>query len=101
MGRITGSSLPELRSPAQRPVADPVAWPGSECCGAVVWVGELTAAEREAAAADALGEPELETFELGDSLVDPRAPGGRESGPVAARRGLVGRKLGELEADLF
>ena len=39
----------------------------------VAGVRELAAVEREAAAADALRQPELEALELGDSLVDPRA----------------------------
>ena len=43
---------------------------GAEGGGAVVAVGELTAVEREAAAADAFGEAVLEALEFGDALVD-------------------------------
>jgi SAM-dependent methyltransferase len=64
---------------APRPVADPVAGARPEAGGTVARVGELTAVEREAAAADALGEPEFEALELGDALVDPRAPGGGQA----------------------
>jgi len=53
--------------------------------GAVTGVGEPAAVERQTSAADALGEPELEALELGDSVVDPRRPRGRETGPVADR----------------
>src|SRR5262249_10223662 len=56
--------------------------------------------EREAAAADALGEPDLEAAKLADALVDARAPRRREARPVAARRGAVGRELVQLGADL-
>ncbi len=66
-------------SSAHRPIADPVTRAGPQAGGAVAGVGELTAVEREAAAADALREPELQALELGDALVDPRTPGGGEA----------------------
>ena len=59
-----------LHHSAHRPIADPVTRAGPQAGGAVAGVGELTAVEREAAAADALGEPELQALELGDALVD-------------------------------
>jgi hypothetical protein len=65
-----------LQPLSQRPVADPVAGTGAEPSSAVTRIGELAAVEREAAAADALGEPELEALELGDALVDPGRPCG-------------------------
>jgi hypothetical protein len=86
---------------AHRPVADPVARAGAEAGSTVVGVGELAAVERETAAADALGEPELQALELGDALVDPRAPGGREVRPVLAGGGMVWRELRELKTDLL
>jgi hypothetical protein len=46
-------------SSAHRSIADPVTWAGPQTGGAVAGVGELAAIEREAAAADALREPEL------------------------------------------
>src|SRR5712691_9538561 len=86
---------------ALRPVADPVARAGTEAGSAVAGVGELAAVERQAAAADALGQAELEPPELGNALVDPRAPRCRETGPVAAGGRLMGRKLRELGSDLL
>jgi hypothetical protein len=62
-----------------QPIADPVARARPEAGGAVAWVGKLTAIEREAAATDALGEPELQALELGDALVEPRPPHARET----------------------
>jgi hypothetical protein len=55
----TPISTPVRGASAQRPVADPVARAGAEAGGTVVRIGELTAIERETAATDALGEPEL------------------------------------------
>ena len=55
-------------------VADPVARAGTEPGGAIARVRQPAAVERQTAAADALGEPELEPLELGDPLVDPGAP---------------------------
>jgi hypothetical protein len=52
-------------------VADPVARAGSEAGGAVVGIGELAAVEREAAAADAFRQPQLQALQFGDPVVDP------------------------------
>ena len=52
-------------------VADPVARAGSEAGDAVVGIGELAAVEREAAAADAFRQPELQALQFGDPVVDP------------------------------
>ena len=64
------SALRVVRALVWWSVADPVAGAGAEGGGAVVAVGELTAVEREAAAADAFGEAVLEALEFGDALVD-------------------------------
>jgi len=82
-------------------VVDPVARAGSEAGGAVVGIGQLAAVEREAAAADAFRQPELQALQFGDPVVDPRGPGGGESRPVSARGRLMKRKLGKLGADLI
>ena len=82
------------------PVADPVARAGPVARGAVVRVGQAAAVERQAAAADALGQPRPEALELGDPVVDAVGPRARQALPVAARGGAVGRELGELLADL-
>ena len=78
--------LLDVRVSARRPVADPVARAGTESGGAVAGVAGPAAVEREAAAAGALGEPELEALELGDAVVDPRRPRCRAPRPVAAGR---------------
>jgi hypothetical protein len=88
-------------SSGPRPVADPVARAGTESSGAVARIRELAAVEREAAAADALGEAEPQALELGDTLVDSRRPSGREACPVAAGGRLIGGKLRELGAYLL
>ena len=78
-----------------RAVADPVAWAGAEPAGAVAGIGEPAAVERQAAAADAFGEPAPEALQLGDALIDPRAStcaqgatshGGSARAPAAASR---------------
>jgi hypothetical protein len=61
----------ELAVAAQRPVTDPVARPWAAAAGAIVGVREAAAVQREAAAADALGQADLQTLELGDARVDP------------------------------
>ena len=78
-------AVPLLHPSAQRLalVAEPEARPGPEASHAVARVGELAAVEREAAAADALGETGLEAIELCYSLVDPGLPAPREARPVA------------------
>jgi hypothetical protein len=83
-----------------RPAA-PVARAGAEAGRPVAGIGELAAFDREAATADAFGEPELEALELGDALIDPRCPRARETRPVAAGRRPLRRELGELRADLI
>src|SRR3954451_9859601 len=82
-------------------VADPVPRAGAEDGGAVAGVGEPAPVEREAAAADALGQAAPEAAELSDAVVDARAPGLREPVPVAPRGRAVGRQLGELVRDLI
>ena len=80
--KVGGRNEPTARITAwsaHRPIADPVARARPEAGSTVAGVGELTAVEREAAAADAFGEPEFQALELGDALVDPRAPGGGEA----------------------
>src|SRR5262249_158098 len=56
--------------------------------------------ERQAAAADAFGEPGLEPLELCDALVDARAPFTREPRPILTRGGAARGQLGERGADL-
>jgi hypothetical protein len=98
--RSVEAAAPAVRVSVGRSVPDPVARAWTESGGAVTGVGEPTAVERQTSAADAFGQPDLETLELGDPVFDPRRPRGREPGPVAASRCLVGRKLRELGADL-
>ena len=81
-------------------IAEPVARPGAEAGGAIVGIGELAAVEREAAAADALGEARLQALQLGDPLVDAAAPGGGEPRPVRRVGDTVRGQLGELGGDL-
>ena len=69
--------------------------------GAIVRIGQLAALQRQTAAADALGQPRLETLELGDLVVDPARPAARQPRPVALVRGSIGRQLCELAADLL
>jgi len=77
-----------------------VARAGPEAGRAVAGIGELATIEREAAATDALREPVLQPFELGDAFVDSFRPPPREPGPVAPVRSAVGRELAELRRDL-
>ena len=63
---------------------------------AVLGVRDRAAVEREAAAADALGQADLQPLELGDPLVDARRPAARQARPVAPGRRAVGGQLGEL-----
>src|SRR5919202_726397 len=82
-------------------IADPEPRTRATRANSVAGVRELAAAEREAAAADAFGEPLLEPLELGDALVDAAAPSGGELRPVGAGRHPVGRQLRQLLADLI
>src|SRR5258705_3065789 len=82
------------------PVADPIPRPGPEARGAVRGIRELAAPERQAAAADALGEPGLQALELGDALVDACGPGAGQARPVLPGRRAARRQLRERGADL-
>ncbi len=96
-----GPSHPDaagLGARCERSIADPEARARARARRTVARVRELAAFEREAAAADALGQPGLEALELGDPLVDAARPGAREPRPVASRRGLVRREPRELVA---
>jgi hypothetical protein len=81
------------------PVANPEPWTGPVAGRMIVWVRESAAVEREAATADALGQPDPQPLQLGDPVVDPRPPGGRQLCPVRAVRRTVGRELGKLMPD--
>ncbi len=81
-------------------VADPVARAGPQVRGPVAWVREPTAVQRQAAAADALRQPDPKALELGDALVDALGPLARQPRPVSAAGRPVRRQLGELGADL-
>src|SRR5207248_3929076 len=59
------------------------------------------AVDRQAAAADAFGQPVAQALQLGDALVDPLLPRAREPRPVAAGRNALGRQPGERRADLI
>ena len=67
---ILGAGRKALTS-ARGWVADPVARAGSQAGGAVVGICELAAVEREAAAADAFRQPQLQALQFGDPVVDP------------------------------
>src|SRR5919106_2961252 len=73
-----------FRASARRAVADPIARTGAEAGCPVAGIGEPAAFDRETAAPDTFGEPDLETLQLCDPLIDPRGPRARESRPVAA-----------------
>src|SRR5688572_10865937 len=81
--------------------AEPIAWSGPGASGPIGRIGEVTSVNRKAAAADALGQPVSEALELGDLLVDPLRPLAGETRPVAAGGDAIGRKPGELRADLL
>src|SRR5688572_2639243 len=85
---------------ARPPVRHPVSRPRSEPGGAVAGVGEMAAIERQAAAADALGEPSPEAFQLGDALLDTGGPGAGKPGPVVSGRYPFRGKPGQLAGDL-
>src|SRR5579875_588720 len=86
-------------SPTRR-IADPEAGAGAAGPGAVARIGERTAVERQAAAADALGEAGAQALELRDALVDPCGPCAREARPVPPAGGAVRGQLLELGGDL-
>src|SRR5919106_2607905 len=98
--RPEGPSAPGLGL-LEGAVADPIARPRAKAGCLVAGVGKPASVEREAAAPDAFGEPELEAFELGDAPIDPRRPRPGETRPVAAARGAVRRQSGEFGVDLI
>ena len=67
-------ALYPVRASARRAVADPVTRAGAAPAGAVAWIGEPAAVERQAPATDAFGQPAPEPLQLGDALIDPRGP---------------------------
>lgn len=77
--RCTSSELPspEQGRSGRRLVPHPNAWAGPELRRAIAGIGQLALLEGEAAASDTSGETDLQTLELGDSLVDPRSPRAR------------------------
>ena len=80
-------------------VADPIARSGAEAGSAISRVGEFAAAERQAAAADAAGEPLSQALQLGDAPVDASRPSGGEAGPVRPFRDAPGREFGEFQGN--
>jgi hypothetical protein len=90
----------EVRVSARFTGADPRARTWAEAGGPVAGVCKLASFQRQTPAADAFGEPKLETLELGDALIDPRRPRARETRPVAAGRRAVRRQLDKFRADL-
>src|SRR5215471_15431929 len=86
-----------MSSPAPHPRPRPRPLPRRAIAG----VGEPAAIEREAAAADALGEARFQPPELGDPLADPRRPARRERRPVGPLGHAVVRQRGELGPDLL
>src|SRR5262245_4696331 len=81
--------------------SDPEAWPGSRSPDSVVRIGELTLLERQAAAPDALRQPELQPFQFLDAFGHPAGPAGGQPGPVGTLGHAVLRQLGELLGDLL
>src|SRR5436190_9787789 len=94
-GSSAGPPLADLRRfhPGTRP------WPASR--GDITGIRELAAVERQAAAANAFGEPGAQPFELGDARLDAFRPAGRQLRPVLALRHPVARQPGELGANLL
>ena len=64
---------------SRRAVRDPVARTGAEAGRPIGGIGEPAPLERETPAPNAFGEAGPEALELGDTLVDPRRPGARET----------------------
>src|ERR671918_165345 len=97
--RPDGPSAPGFRL-LEGAVADPIARTRAKARCPVAGIGKPASVEREAAASDAFGEPELEAFELGDALIDPRRPRARKTRPGAAARGgfrwVAGGRGGDL-----
>src|SRR4029453_12767529 len=81
--------------------SEPVARTGAGPAGAIGRIREFAFVDRQTSATDALGQPSLEPLKLGNPLIDPFGPLAREAGPVLSRRHPIGRKLGELRADLI
>lgn len=94
-------SVSRVRPPGGGLIADPVARPWTEAARSVVRVREPAAVQGQAPAADALGESRPQALELGDALVNPRSPRGREPRPVAACGRTIGGEPAELGADLI
>src|SRR5581483_7207698 len=94
---MAGSADP----PAALSSFHPIARSGAAARRDVARVGKLAAVERQAAAADALGEPGAQPFELGDARLNALRPGGGQLRPVVPLRHAVARQAGELVADLL
>src|SRR5262249_8623369 len=80
--------------------AYPVARTRTATSRPVAGIGELTAIQRQAAAADALGERRLEPLQLDDAGADPLRPLRREFGPVRTVGHAIPRKSYKLGPEL-
>src|SRR5262245_10080277 len=79
----------QVRLKSRPRIAHPEPRAGPGAGRPVVRVREPAAVQRQAAAADALGQPDLQALQLGDPVVDARAPAARQPRPVAAGRRAV------------
>src|SRR5690606_12266559 len=73
---------------------------GTECGGFVLAVVEAARRQREAPAADARVELIAQTLELGDAIVEQRAPRRRHLGPVGGGGGSLVREGRQRVTDL-
>src|SRR5688500_13628323 len=80
---------------------EPESRAGTRSADAVSGIGELALLQGETAAADALRESLPQPFELGDAIVNPSGPPGRQLRPVGALRHAIVRALRQLHADLI
>src|SRR4051794_26285674 len=81
-------------------VAEQIARAGAALCCAVLGIGEAARLQRQAAAADALREPCLQSLQLLDPCVDASRPAPRQLCPIRPIRHAVVRKSGEFRSDL-
>ena len=90
-----------VRAGHRRGALDPVPRTRSTTRSGVPGVRQPAPVEREAAAADALGEAHAKALELGDARLDALGPAIRQSCPVRAVGHTTARQLRKLPADLL
>src|SRR5688572_2451818 len=99
--RMRRRGLQLVGLPGAPGVADPVARAGTAARRAILRIRQPARLQRETAAPDAACKAFLQALQLGNPLVHPRVPSGRQSRPVGPLGDAVRRQPCQLGADFL